>query len=157
MFFFSSLCDLFCVILFLFFFLMIRRPPRSTRTDTLFPYTTLFRSSSVITLLSYNRNGTAYVTVNHDALDHRWLIGGVEKARLLAATGDLLVGKTTTAAGAGARISPDGYVHGTVAGGAAGYFDRLTSDGAVVTFRRQSIDVGSISVTATAKIGRADV
>src|SRR3546814_14125106 len=30
-----------CVV---FFFLMIRRPPRSTRTDTLFPYTTLFRS-----------------------------------------------------------------------------------------------------------------
>src|SRR3546814_7184112 len=28
----------------LFFFLMIRRPPRSTHTDTLFPYTTLFRS-----------------------------------------------------------------------------------------------------------------
>src|SRR3546814_14610573 len=28
----------------LFFFLMIRRPPRSTRTDTLLPYTTLFRS-----------------------------------------------------------------------------------------------------------------
>src|SRR3546814_6451392 len=28
----------------LFCFLMIRRPPRSTRTDTLFPYTTLFRS-----------------------------------------------------------------------------------------------------------------
>src|SRR3546814_19424996 len=28
-----------------FFLLMIRRPPRSTRTDTLFPYTTLFRSS----------------------------------------------------------------------------------------------------------------
>src|SRR3546814_18904930 len=27
-----------------FFFLMIRRPPRSTRTDTLFPYTKLFRS-----------------------------------------------------------------------------------------------------------------
>src|SRR3546814_5577578 len=30
-----------------FFFLMIRRPPRSTRTDTLFPYTTLFRSHEV--------------------------------------------------------------------------------------------------------------
>src|SRR3546814_11624116 len=27
------------------FFLMLRRPPRSTRTDTLFPYTTLFRSA----------------------------------------------------------------------------------------------------------------
>src|SRR3546814_2143785 len=32
------------VIWLLVFFLMIRRPPRSTRTDTLFPYTTLFRS-----------------------------------------------------------------------------------------------------------------
>src|SRR3546814_20610404 len=31
-------------IYFVFFFLMIRLPPRSTRTDTLFPYTTLFRS-----------------------------------------------------------------------------------------------------------------
>src|SRR3546814_20132997 len=29
------------------FFLMIRRPPRSTRTDTLLPYTTLFRSAPV--------------------------------------------------------------------------------------------------------------
>src|SRR3546814_10880970 len=34
-----------CILMYLlFFFLMIRRPPRSTRTDTLFPYTTLFRS-----------------------------------------------------------------------------------------------------------------
>src|SRR3546814_9503937 len=32
-------------LVYLFFFLMIRRPPRSTRTDTLFPYTTLFRST----------------------------------------------------------------------------------------------------------------
>src|SRR3546814_11483430 len=30
-----------------FFFLMIRRPPRSTRTDTLFPYTTLFRARNL--------------------------------------------------------------------------------------------------------------
>src|SRR3546814_15403163 len=33
------------VLLYSLFFLMIRRPPRSTRTDTLFPYTTLFRST----------------------------------------------------------------------------------------------------------------
>src|SRR3546814_11450579 len=32
----------------LIFFLMIRRPPRSTRTDTLFPYTTLFRSNDTV-------------------------------------------------------------------------------------------------------------
>src|SRR3546814_3708956 len=37
------LCSL--VVCSYFFFLMIRRPPRSTRTDTLFPYTTLFRSA----------------------------------------------------------------------------------------------------------------
>src|SRR3546814_14352962 len=37
---------------------MIRRPPRSTRTDTLFPYTTLFRSDEVTDTLSprYGRN-----------------------------------------------------------------------------------------------------
>src|SRR3546814_19874214 len=33
---------------YMFCFLMIRRPPRSTRTDTLFPYTTLFRSLSIL-------------------------------------------------------------------------------------------------------------
>src|SRR3546814_18649396 len=39
-------CHVICMILYvsIFFFLKIRRPPRSTRTDTLFPYTTLFRS-----------------------------------------------------------------------------------------------------------------
>src|SRR3546814_20040352 len=42
-----ALCILYvCVIIYLIFifFLMTRRPPRSTRTDTLVPYTTLFRS-----------------------------------------------------------------------------------------------------------------
>src|SRR3546814_4504439 len=34
-----------CVLVYVVFFLRIRRPPRSTRTDTLFPYTTLFRST----------------------------------------------------------------------------------------------------------------
>src|SRR3546814_17476302 len=44
-----------CFVLYWFslFFLMIRRPPRSTRTDTLFPYTTLFRSSSTVGRLSF--------------------------------------------------------------------------------------------------------
>src|SRR3546814_13857032 len=42
---FLCVCDV--DIAFSVFFLMIRRPPRSTRTDTLFPYTTLFRSRRV--------------------------------------------------------------------------------------------------------------
>src|SRR3546814_1985479 len=40
------------------FFLMIRRPPRSTRTDTLFPYTTLFRS-----IPRYGAVGAAWATL----------------------------------------------------------------------------------------------
>src|SRR3546814_13857410 len=46
-----------CIFVFtLLFFLMIRRPPRSTRTDTLFPYSTLFRSviAGAITLSGYS-------------------------------------------------------------------------------------------------------
>src|SRR3546814_11090041 len=43
---------LLCLLL-LFFFLIVRRPPRSTRTDTLFPYTTLFRSFLEFVELSF--------------------------------------------------------------------------------------------------------
>src|SRR3546814_15277946 len=41
---FFCICNFISCCFELIFFLMIRRPPRSTRTDTLFPYTTLFRS-----------------------------------------------------------------------------------------------------------------
>src|SRR3546814_14212165 len=44
-----------CLLYILFFFLMIRRPPRSTRTDTLFPYTTLFRSREFVAGPSFLR------------------------------------------------------------------------------------------------------
>src|SRR3546814_5877364 len=37
-----------------FFLLIIRRPPRSTRTDTLFPYTTLFRSKAEVSIGNLN-------------------------------------------------------------------------------------------------------
>src|SRR3546814_2174266 len=39
---------------------MIRRPPRSTRTDTLFPYTTLFRSSKTTTLTFSSNDKTSF-------------------------------------------------------------------------------------------------
>src|SRR3546814_17928587 len=45
-------CYPFVLVFCFFFFLMIRRPPRSTRTDTLFPYTTLFRSRAMCALIS---------------------------------------------------------------------------------------------------------
>src|SRR3546814_8665485 len=56
----SSICRI--------FFLMIRRPPRSTRTDTLFPYTTLFRSQ--LELLDYLRaNGFKCFIVSGGGID----------------------------------------------------------------------------------------
>src|SRR3546814_5211248 len=48
----------------LIFFLMIRRPPRSTRTDTLFPYTTLFRSCSA--------RSKALTTCSKTRISKRW-------------------------------------------------------------------------------------
>src|SRR3546814_12978143 len=57
------MCSRQCDILVFFFFLMIRRPPRSTRTDTLFPYTTLFRSLQGRPRV-FQRNTTLYGTHN---------------------------------------------------------------------------------------------
>src|SRR3546814_15370181 len=54
----------FFVVYSFFFFLMIRRPPRSTRTDTLFPYTTLFRSWHRLTDLSPEQANEGVVGVS---------------------------------------------------------------------------------------------
>src|SRR3546814_6436594 len=69
---------------------MIRRPPRSTRTDTLFPYTTLFRSWN---LRPENRHyGYDYYIDNcatrvRDALNQA--LGGALKAQLAARPGGM--------------------------------------------------------------------
>src|SRR3546814_20051637 len=58
------------------FFLMIRRPPRSTRTDTLFPYTTLFRSQRGIEAGAYDtmqlQDGEVQIRHNLHHVD-RWV------------------------------------------------------------------------------------
>src|SRR3546814_14014518 len=60
-------------------FLMIRRPPRSTRTDTLFPYTTLFRSPISQT---YHRNAPRQIAQTCDAKIFRPVPGTGQKAAL---------------------------------------------------------------------------
>src|SRR3546814_19376269 len=52
--FFVVLCGV-LISCFFFFFLMIPLPPKSTRTDTLFPYTTLFRSPAAYAQVGYKR------------------------------------------------------------------------------------------------------
>src|SRR3546814_14203215 len=48
---------------------MIRRPPRSTRTDTLFPYTTLFRSSSLLVLATGGGSGYSSAPYKRRSVD----------------------------------------------------------------------------------------
>src|SRR3546814_17021703 len=62
--------------LFLFFFLMIRRPPISTRTDTLFPYTTLFRSwtPKILKVLESTRTPATFFVIGENALEHPGLL-----------------------------------------------------------------------------------
>src|SRR3546814_19615833 len=71
-----------------FFFLMIRRPPRSTRTDTLFPYTTLFRSE-------FEQQHVMFVTVLPAASAAAW-----------RSDVSLLVDECTAATQADHRLSP---------------------------------------------------
>src|SRR3546814_19640919 len=63
------------------FFLMIRRPPRSTRTDTLFPYTTLFRSDDQLPRVAEAEDRSSERPDRHDC--HRREHGprGTHRAR----------------------------------------------------------------------------
>src|SRR3546814_14664016 len=74
-------------------FLMIRRPPRSTRTDTLFPYTTLFRSARRAKVredlaagtLTDREAGGLLALVDEDAADLRQLLADAQARAATAA------------------------------------------------------------------------
>src|SRR3546814_11147143 len=66
----------------IFFFVMIRPPPRSTRTYTLCPYTTLFRSEIGIERFYIGRQYFGCVALGVDA-DHQYLyLGGIVAQKL---------------------------------------------------------------------------
>src|SRR3546814_17262658 len=71
---------LLCCILYFFFFLMIRRPPRSTRTDTLFPYTTLFRSGALRLVRDFSSQdlGLMLTRVDRPYLEREATVLGVD-------------------------------------------------------------------------------
>src|SRR3546814_1591762 len=81
---------------FFFFFLMIRRPPSSTRTDTLFPYTTLFRSVEGALMTEAARQSAQQATRLDAISGHydRWLLGAV---CVLACLGVVMVGSSSIA------------------------------------------------------------
>src|SRR3546814_13046785 len=91
---------------------MIRRPPRSTRTDTLFPYTTLFRSAAhddAVVRGVANHFHLELLPAQHRLPDQHL----VHRQKLEAALDDLLelldvVGAAAAAASAGERRPDDG-------------------------------------------------
>src|SRR3546814_12733340 len=82
----------------MFFFLMIRRPPRSTRTDTLFPYTTLFRST-------FDHLPGHVALMRHAHIGH-----GVAANKTIAAHETEHPGQHLVAAGAIVRVQQDDFV-----------------------------------------------
>src|SRR3546814_8649273 len=59
--------------MFCLFFLMIRRPPRSTRTDTLFPYTTLFRSRRRAAIAGKPVRNVKCLTTSYDGFRQKYV------------------------------------------------------------------------------------
>src|SRR3546814_20807102 len=99
---------------------MLRRPPRSTRTDTLFPYTTLFRSAS--------SNGTSTTYTDISVVDGAVPVSGSTKT-------------TSTAVGKAADVSvgEDGSVGGSVS---------VNGQGSASTVIDGTVD-GNVSLTST--------
>src|SRR3546814_14561409 len=64
-----------------FVFLMIRRPPRDTRTDTLFPYTTLFRSLVALAVLGWHVPGQGVQSRHQAAMQLSGLVRAPEGPR----------------------------------------------------------------------------
>src|SRR3546814_13786527 len=84
--------------MFVFFFLMIRRPPRSTLTDTLFPYTTLFRSDGGHGIREQRQDGQRDVVEGQAGRDvefHEAQVYGqaVEAAQAVVPAGDRVPAK----------------------------------------------------------------
>src|SRR3546814_2402173 len=68
---------------------MIRRPPRSTRTDTLFPYTTLFRSDVDQALSQYMLGRGVFFPQKRDDPARKFMCVAVEHAVMIDGVGPI--------------------------------------------------------------------
>src|SRR3546814_19501079 len=76
-------------------FLMIRRPPRSTRTDTLFPYTTLFRSGETPLVKSRAESNSSLFRVHLHVSEQLIVVSGDDHVGGLNGAGEGLDRKST--------------------------------------------------------------
>src|SRR3546814_19551394 len=108
------------VVFLLFFFFMILRPPRSTRTDTLFPYTTLFRSLAMTAAPAAMAEDVTYLLPAPPSLPAfgPWMVAqqrGYFKAEGLNVTFQISKGGVDVAKQVGAGNSVDGGGHADTA------------------------------------------
>ena len=100
-------------------------------------------------MLSINRTSSAYTPLNYDASLHKFFISGGQKMQL-DASGNLLVGKTAVdVTTAGTQLESTGTVGITRDSATNLILNRKTSDGTIVSIRRDNTEVGSISATTT--------
>ena len=96
----------------------------------------------------YSRSGGVYVDAVNDAAQHRFNISGTERMRIHS-SGSLLVGKTSSGINVeGFEATSAGYIAAVRDGGIAAYFQRKTSDGDIVQFRKDGSTVGSIGTNS---------
>src|SRR3546814_13374131 len=99
----------------IFFFLMIRRPPRCTRTDTLFPYTTLFGSvacavaGAIVTAVDDRAVGGRFVVIENEVSVAQNLVVGAEDESRGVKVERRAIGETD--------IPSEAYGHGGYVGG----------------------------------------
>src|SRR3546814_12481088 len=118
---------------------MIRRPPRSTRTDTLFPYTTLFRSTFVVLIASL---GLFIVLENLIGM-----IAGTDKKVVEVSYGIFLMGPVVFTE---LQLWQIGALVGI--GGGLALFLRLTSDGKAVRAMTDNAGQARVLGIATGKV-----
>ncbi len=89
-------------------------------------------------------NGSGIIEYNHSNAYMSFATNGPERMRI-DSSGNLLVGKTATGlANQGAEFSSTGQVKGTAPNQVVGYFNRTSSDGDILEFRKDNATVGSI-------------
>ena len=93
--------------------------------------------------------GTQQAKISAVGDDLRFTTGTTNEAMRIDSSRNLLVGKTSTAAGDGTVIGSNGVSNCTASGAASLILNRQSSNGDCLEFRRQNVKVGSVSVSGT--------